>query len=74
VDAERAGVDAGPVCDLMARKLVALSVDRFGVKGARVGLQRMLVGLSHLDDEDEPPRLGGLTYGERIAPVGRRRF
>jgi hypothetical protein len=32
------------------------------------------VGLARLDDEDEPPRLGGLSYGERTVAVGRRKF
>jgi len=49
-------------------------VDSFGVAGARRGLQRLLLGLARLDDEDEPPRLGGLSYGERAVAVGRRKF
>ena len=44
-DAEASGLDAGLVCDQFARQLVDLSVDRFGIKGARWGLQILLLSI-----------------------------
>jgi hypothetical protein len=74
-DAERAGLGPSAICDALAVRLVQLSVDRFGIVGARRGLQILLIGLARLDeDEESPPKLGGygIGYGIRSVAVGRR--
>jgi hypothetical protein len=59
-DAECA-LGSAPVADALATYLTRLTVDRFGVQGARRGLQILLIGLARLDeDPDPPPRLGGV--------------
>jgi hypothetical protein len=71
-DAERDGCGPSVICDAMAVSLVNRSVAAFGTAGARRGLQILLIGLARLDDEDEPPKLGGTPYGVRSVAVGRR--
>lgn len=74
VDAERAGLNAGTVCDHLAHELVDRSVRSFGIAGARRGFQVLLIGLARRDAEESAPRLGGVAFGSRTVAVGRRKF